>query len=394
MIKRPKAGHEPKTPPQGRLAVVLLFALLPISAIILGGAWLVRNATAPIEVRAGVWTLREVDRVSTGLQRADRIHFSADGASLAVNCPRYQKVVIYGVDPVGKLVRPLTVPLDGRPVALAVAGNRFVVLQRPPGDRCHLEPGWFEVLDREGNRIGSKIPAGDYPDDLAFSPDRRTLYVLSSGRGEGGPRKPLPRLTAFRPDPNLTAFVPVGHVEFKASDDPARLQISRAGTLAVVSRINSQTASAFDLSDPGHPRMIEESPLPNPEAPTLSLSPENGDAIILPARNESEGVAIDLLSPNKDGSSPPFLARTSPEDSTIEINQPMARTAIATFPLRGKLNLGRAHPSGIAYSRNGRLIAVSTRTGAIHLIAIESRTDERTPTAAVAGAVGTKSVTR
>jgi hypothetical protein len=204
----------------------------------------------------------------------------------------------------------------------------------------------------------------------------------------------LPKLTAYRPEQDLTAFTPAGSVEFKASDDPARLQISRSGRLAVVSRNNSPTASAFDLSEPGQPLMIEESPLPNAEAPTLSLSPENGDAVILPSQNESEGVAMELIRPNRDGNPPPFLARTSPENSTVELSQPTARSAIASFPLRGKLNLGRAHPSGIAYSEKGSLIAVSTRTGAIHLIAVESRLDETMPTAPVTSAVGSPTVTR
>jgi glycerol-3-phosphate acyltransferase PlsY len=48
---------------------------------------------------------------------------------------------------------------------------------------------------------------------------------------------------------------------------------------------------------------------------------------------------------------------------------------IAQFPLRDRFNLGRSHPSGIAYSQDKQLIAVASRTGAIHLIAIDSQLD-------------------
>jgi glycerol-3-phosphate acyltransferase PlsY len=378
-IKRIMNGTEPKvmrkrkTPPSGKLATILLYALIPISLLIVGGAWIVRNARTPVEVHSGAWTFREVDRVSTGLQRSERIQFSDDGKLLAVTCPRYQKLVIYRVGPAGKLDRIADVALEGRPVALTAGSDRFLVLQRPPGDRCHLEPGWFEAIDHDGKRVGSKVSAGDYPDDLALTPDRRTLYVLSSGRGEGGPQKPLPKLEVFQADPELQSFTLEGHVDFKATDDPLRLRISRQGSCAVVLLRGQGKAPSFDLSDPGRPRLIGEATVPGSGKPELSKSTFNGDSIILPVETESEAVAVNLFGEGLKGDEHPFLARTNPEDSTLEFAQPARREPIARIPLRGALNFGKAHPGGVAYSQEKNLIAVATRSGAIHLIAVTSK---------------------
>lgn len=374
----PKVMLRRKTPPSGKLAVILLCSLVPISVLIVGGAWAARNTLEPVEVHSGAWTFREVDRVSTGLQRAERVQFSDDGTLLAVTCPRYNKLVIYRVAPAGRLDRAAEVALDGRPVALAVGGDRFLVLQRPPGDRCHLEPGWFEVIDGDGKRVGSKVPAGDYPDDLALAPDRKTLYVLSSGRGEGGAQKPPPRLDVFQADANLDAFTLGEHVDFNTADDPLRLRLSRRGGCAVVSLRGQKTAPSFDLSDPNRPRLIGESTLPDSGKSELSSSPIDGDSIILPVEAESEAVAINLLGRGRgsSGDDLPFLACTNPDDSTVEVTQPLRREVIARFPLRGRFNLGRSHPNGIAYSPDKNLIAVAGRTGSVHLIAIESQLDE------------------
>jgi len=232
------------------------------------------------------------------------------------------------------------------------------------------------VIDGEGKRVGPKVVAGDYPDDLAVAPDRRALYVLSSGSGEGGPKTPPPRLDVFEVDSTLTVFTRREHVDFKAADDPLRLRISQHGGCAVVSLRGRKSAPSFDLSDPCRPRLIGESTLPTAGKAELSSSTINGDSIILPVETESEAVAVDLLDQGSKGDAPPFLACTNPVDSTVEITHPTRRGMIARFPLRGRFNLGTSHPSGIAYSQAGKFIAVAGRTGSVHLIAVESKLDD------------------
>ena len=108
-----------------------------------------------------------------------------DGSRLAATCPRYDRVVVYRVEPEGKLAQIREIQLEGRPVALATLGDRFVVLETPTGDQRHVEPGWWETFDTEGNRLGGRHLAGYYPDDLAVTPDGKYLLLLSSGQAEG-----------------------------------------------------------------------------------------------------------------------------------------------------------------------------------------------------------------
>ncbi len=76
----------------------------------------------------------------------------------------------------GKLARVTEIELEGRPVALAAFGDRFVVLERPTGDQRHVEPGWWETFDLDGNRVGGRNLAGYYPDDLAVAPDGKRSF--------------------------------------------------------------------------------------------------------------------------------------------------------------------------------------------------------------------------
>ena len=156
-------------------------------ARLVGGIQIYRQATEPIEVNAGPWTLRETDRAMTGQQRVDRIAFAADGSRLAATCPRYDRIVVYSVEPNGKLAQIREIQLEGRPVALATLADRFVVLETPTGDQRHVEPGWWETFDTDGNRLGGRHVAGYYPDDLAVTPDGKHLLLLSSGQAEGDP---------------------------------------------------------------------------------------------------------------------------------------------------------------------------------------------------------------
>ena len=124
---------------------------------------MIRNVSAPIEVTAGPWTLRETHRELTGQQRSTRVVFADHGRQLAVMCPRYNKVLLYDVTSQAHLDPAAEIALDGRPVAIAMAGDRLVVLERPPGDDKHLGPGWWETFGLDGkvfrpSRPGRLLP--------------------------------------------------------------------------------------------------------------------------------------------------------------------------------------------------------------------------------------------
>ena len=166
-----------------------------------------RNSDLPADERADRGErrpvdLRETDRASTGQQRVERVAFAASGSRLAATCPRYDRVVVYRVEAEGKLAQMREIQLEGRPVALTTLGDRFLVLETPTGDQRHVEPGWWETFDSDGNRLGGRKLAGYYPDDMAVTPDGKFVLVLSSGQAEGDPKKPLPALEISAVDLN------------------------------------------------------------------------------------------------------------------------------------------------------------------------------------------------
>jgi acyl-phosphate glycerol 3-phosphate acyltransferase len=362
---------------RGRIGVFLAIGLAVLSLAIISGIWLVRNAARTIEAEAGPWSLKETDRLATGQQRVDRVAFAAGGDRLAGICPRYNRLLIYQVDRANALRLIAETQLEGRPVGVVTLGSRFVVIQRPAGDAKHLEPGWWEIYDREGKRVGSRQLAGFYPDDLAASSDGHRLFVLSSGRSEGDQNKPLAALDVLEVDPESAAAKRLGHVTFDPSDDPERLTVSASTRYAAVFLAKSQRTVALDVSDPGAPRLIGRTPRVSAEAPYVSAS-EDSDWIMMPVGSESDTIALEAparASQNRASRAPrpDYVVTTRENESALEILQTRPRHEVGRFPLLGPFNLGRTRPTGLAYSPERNLIAVATRTGSIHVVELRTR---------------------
>ena len=165
-MRRIFAGTEPKVPlrrcrgttstitsrPSGWIQPLLLIGLTAAAvSLVRRPPGAVATSRAPIEVTAGPWTLRETHRELTGQQRSTRVLFAEHGRKLAVMCPRYNKVLLYDVTLRPDLEPAAEIALEGRPVAMATAGDRLVVLERPPGDDKHLGPGWWETFTLDGS---------------------------------------------------------------------------------------------------------------------------------------------------------------------------------------------------------------------------------------------------
>ena len=245
-----KRDDNPTRDRGGRIGLFIILGLAVLSMAGVAGTWLYRNAARTIEAEAGPWSLKETDRLVTGQQRVDRVAFAAGGDRLAGICPRYNRLLIYRVDADSTLRPVAETQLEGRPVGVVALGPRFAVLQRPAGDAKHLEPGWWEVFDREGHRIGSRHRAGFYPDDLAASPDGLRLFVLCSGRSEGDQNKPLGSLEVLDMNPDASSSRSLGQLTFDASDDPERLTVSASSRYAAVLLAKSRRTVAVDVSDP------------------------------------------------------------------------------------------------------------------------------------------------
>jgi acyl-phosphate glycerol 3-phosphate acyltransferase len=375
----PREGPPP--PRSGRIGLFLAIGLAILSLVVVTGIWLVHNAARSIEAVAGPWALKETDRLTTGQQRVDRVAFAAGGDCLAGICPRYNRLVIYRVDAAKKLRPVAETQLEGRPVGVVSLGSRFAVLQRPAGDAKHLEPGWWEVFDREGKRVGSRILAGFYPDDIAASPDGHLVFVLCSGRSEGDEKKPLASLDVLALEPKTASSRLLGRVTFDASDDPERVTLSASSRYAAVLLAKSKRSAAVDVSDPTAPQLIGRTPAALNRAPYVSQS-EDADWIMMPMG--SEGNTIVLESPHTPttsagqagptgGTHPDYLVTTRENESALEILQVKPQHEVGRFPLLGPFNLGRTRPTGLAYSPERGIIAVATRTGSIHVVEMRVR---------------------
>ena len=370
----PKVNLRKKRPPEGKVRVGLVLLLIAITA----GTGLALNAARRPVLLAGGKRISEVARLATGHQRAERLAFLDGGHRLAITCPRYMRVVLARVTDSPTLEVLRDIKLEGRPVAVTAAKDRFYVLQRPHGDARHLEEAWWETFDFDGQPIGSRVRIGWDPDDMAISANEKYAFVLTSGLAEGETNRPLPALICF----DLTANPPkaIGHASFDvAKDDPERLILQADGRAAVTLR-GSNAVVQLDLSDPAAPKILKRVDAPKPLVPdTIALTndghwligdPEaqaywrqSGDSLI---QVDVDGGVADLI--EADG----LIFATLPKASGLAVLSADAHASLGYLPLRGTANLATTRPLGIAYSPERKLIAVSNRAGgSVHLIAIE-----------------------
>jgi len=365
----------------GKVVLLVMVGLVAVALGLFVGTQIYRQATDPIAVNAGPWILRETDRATTGQQRVDKVAFARGGSRLAATCPRYDRIVVYRVETEGKLAQMREIELEGRPVALATNGDRFVVLESPAGDQRHVEPGWWETFDADGNRQGGRKLAGYYPDDLAVSPDGKLVFVLSSGQAEGDPKKPLPALEVIALNINSESCRAVGRITFDATEDPCRLSLSASGRCAAVLLNKSNDTLAIDLTVPESPRLIGRTKASGADAPYVSYSPDS-DWIMMPVASQSEGIALAPPGRGREaksgsetmlGSHVDYVVCTRHRDSVLELFQTEPRCLLGRLPLKGPLNLSRTRPTGLAYAPERGLLAVATRSGTIHLVRMEPR---------------------
>jgi glycerol-3-phosphate acyltransferase PlsY len=366
--------------PSGKIFIVVSLLIVALALLAVAGIWIYRQSMQKLQVEAGPWMLRETDRTITSQQRVDRVVFAQGGKRLAAICPRYDRLAIYDVTPGAKLALLREVELNGRPVALASNQDRFVVLERPHGDERHVEPGWWEAFDIDGNQKGARHLAGYYPDDFALSPDGRRLYIISSGRAEGDPQKPMPALETFELDLASGSGRSLSRVDFDLHDDPSRLALSASGQGAAVLLAKTNQSVAFDLSAPDLPRLVGRLKPSGSEVPYVSKSADS-DWIMMPVASPSEAIAIE--SPRTPDEKPvpassairrpDYVICTRHRDSVIELMQNSPLYPLGRLPLTGPLNIGRTRPTGLTYAPERGLLAVSTRSGSIHLIALAWR---------------------
>ncbi len=371
-IGRLRQGTEPKVcfrkKRDGRIRAGAVIALAILAIGCASGLAYMRQSAKPEVLAIGGTTVREIARVATGHQRAERLAFLDGGRVLAVTCPRYDRLVFFRVTDEETLEVARDVELEGKPVALCSANDRLYVLLRPSGDRRHVEPGWWTTFNASGEKTGEKVLVGFYPDDMAVSPDGQHAYVLTSGRAEGGAHRPTPALEVFELGQRSRA---VARLEFdQPKDDPARLTLSASGGQAAVTLLGSGTVVSVELADPAHPKQIGRRPLPDAEIPYPSRG--DGDWIVMPVSSGGEGLAFSARGLGE------CVAGALPQESAIELlrTSSEATVRLGRLTLRsGAFGLSKTRPIGLAFSPERNLIAVANRSGSVHLVAIRALGD-------------------
>lgn len=361
------AGTEPKVnlrrrkpAPPGRIRLVWLAILAPLPVI--PALWIQQRSRQVDVLDAGGFTVQQVDRVASGHQRASRLAFSDGGRTLAMLCPRYDRMVLYRVTDADRLETRGEVKLEGRPMALAVAGDRLFVLQRPASDQRHREPGWIHTFYWDGEKLPIRWEVGCNPDDLAITPDGRTALVVTGDRSPGNGEPPARALLILNlADGSTIARLELGRWE----DDEGRVQISSSGRAAAIALHATGRCLTIDLYDPARPQILTEADLPDQEHAYPSIGEH--DRILMPVASPGESVLID-----QDG---PIVVATCPRDAAIELvaHPDEGGRSLGRLPLRGPLNLGKAKPMGLAWSPDRRLLAVSTKSGSVHLLSLTDR---------------------
>lgn len=371
-IVRLSQGTEPKVSfrrskeqPSGSIAWVLVGILAVVAVVLVVVLTAPARRESVLEVSG--FELREVARVATGHQRADRVTFADGGKIVAVTCPRYNRVVLYRVTDKLELDEVRDIELEGQPVAVRASQDKLYVLERPAGDARHVQPGWWETFDFRGQPLGVRQIAGMYPDDLAVSADGRYAFVLTSGRAEGDSKRPVPALEVWELEKSPAQVA--SRLEFdQPKDDPARIALSATGQVATVTLLGSNQLAAIDLLEPTQPKVIGRSEYMPERVPHLSLSEH--DSIFMGLGPET-GAAV-VTGPVAETIHKSWVACAVPSESSLVLYDAETKRSLGEFPLRaGALNLTRTRPTAVDFDPGRGVLAVANRSGGVHLIAIK-----------------------
>ncbi len=359
----PKVKFRKKRAPEGNVRGGLVGLLV----VIAGAAGLVVNAARRPELTVAGRRLVEVSRYAPGHQRAERLAFLDGGKLLVATCPRYLRVVLARITESREVEEIKDIDVEGRPVAIAAAKDRFTVLVRPHGDARHLEEAWWQAFDLAGDPIGSRVRVGWDPDDFAFSDDGKFAYVLTSGSAEGETNRPLPALLVFE----MLQVTPksIGRVAFDhPKDDPERLILLPGGRAAVSLRGSNEIAR-LDVSDPKSPRLVDRVAVPDEGVP-LALAVGADGRLLVGDPDASAFWRLDgdrLTRVDVDGGvaelieAEGFTFATLPRGSGVAVFEGRSDSPLGKLSIRGAANLGITRPLGIAHSPERKLLAVSNR---------------------------------
>ncbi len=338
-------------------------------------------------------------RMGSQLQRADHVAFYDDGNRLAMSCPRYSKITLWdcsgtiGTPP----VRIRDVDLQGRPVGLTAFGDRIAVLQRPPGDDRHIKPGFFEVFDRDGTRVGGPVEAGWEPDQIEFIEREGQTYALMlfSGSAEGETNRGAPSLVIASFDRERLTFERLSHVDFETNgEDPLHFELvnvtAEGKTVArvLVSFGRKPGAAWVDWTDPMAAKITARHTWPDgtgePARYVTDIAQRRVLAISGNLAQDSAEFPIDGGAPArvsiKSSSETVENSRNEPEMRFVAIDQEKGvfgrygsrQGVFLEMPLRGPYGIGSVRLTDVAAfePQDGRILKIAAidRSGGLHWI--------------------------
>jgi hypothetical protein len=336
-------------------------------------------------------------RIGTGLQRADHVAFYDNGRRLAISCPRYSKLTLWDSSVTSGAAPSLLRQIDvaGRPVGLTPLGDKILVLQRPPGDDRHIKPGFYEVFDQSGERVGNPVEVGWEPDQLRIVERDGKSYalLLFSGSAEGESNRGAPSLVVASFDPVSLKFEKLSHVDFDTNgEDPLHFLPVIANddgkpiAKALVNFGRKPGAVWVDWTDPASAKIASRHEWPEPagEPARCFYDAGNSRVIAVPADLSRDAAIFDI-----DGGDPATISLAAPVrpdevDQTADearffmIDQELGRISrygtergsLFQWPLRGPYGFGSVRLTDVAEysdpSSSNRKVAAIDRSGGLH----------------------------
>jgi len=394
---------------------LLFIGILAVASFIIGG-WLTSHLTKNIPCKLVAtnstfgWSINQFSRIGTGLQRADDIAFFSNGSRLAMTCPRYTRLTLWQTRPDRAPLPLKTIELEGRPQRLVSFGDKVIVVERPPGDDRHIKPGFMEVFDAEGQRIGEPVELGWEPDDLVLSERDGRLYglILLSGNSEGEDNRPNGSVRVVEIDPNSFQIKEISSAEIpevkKLNQDPLRIASASIKSesqaekhVAMITLGRSGAVRRLDWTNPASPVWGEELKLPEEAEPVGAAIDATGHHLVTASSKTGQAVAIPL-NPAEEVKSLPKVPESISITALGGISQPFfdMRSVVVSEEaskvgflgedyfvfqrLRGPYGFGQVRAMAVAVhqvDQSTLWFAICDRSGGLHWVVVQRQSVAR-----------------
>ena len=240
------------------------------------------------------------------------------------------------------------------------------------------------IIDTGADTVIATIPVGTRPRGVKVTPDGKTVFVALSGSPKCPPTMPDEECEKLKVDKSKDGIAVIDAATravtkvIPGGSDPEAFDISADGKLLYVSNEDAGTASIVEIG-PGTVRATvptgrePEGVTVSPDGKTVWITGETDhDLTVLDAETGMKATTVKVgLRPRSVG----FLPDATRSYSTNESDGTVSIIDVASRKVIGSIRLpGEAKPMGIAVTRDGKTIYVSTgRAGQV--VAIDAATD-------------------